>query len=562
MRAHREMRGSRYLIFSMLSFVLLSVLIFLPIAPAFADESVPESVDSTSVSTSEEFFDSTVHESQVMLDEVDVSTQNTEIAESDVSNIESEPSLTDVVDDTVSFVSLEQTKEENSIHTESTEVVSTSDNILETELNATSSVTEIDALGSSTEMIPEELGVTFATTTGDTLVSEVVEYATTTKMLPITTLPETIVPIDEIEIIDQTPATTTSIVGNVVTVVNNNENKFSFSKDECTTVGDGTFYCAIAKTEPEILHVDRIFSAPDADGDKEIYMEKEGVLTALTDNQSDDDAPYFDEVADTIVWHRLVEGRYQIMQYNVDDNEEIQLTHDSFNNMQPRISGDIVVWQGWVGDDWEIFLSEEGSVRMLTDNTEHDIAPSINGNHLVWQSFEGEAWRMKVYDMRTGVIDTIENAEGGSILNPRFVLVYDTKLQSGDTETRGYDLESGEVIALSAKPIEVPEEIPDPDQTGEERALVSPSVQPKSKTETTDDDDFHNTPDFESDIESGDIVIPPFTASSTGEQSELTAVATTTTDLVIPTYEQVHESTEKSVELQSIEDVVVEPYAE
>ncbi len=118
------------------------------------------------------------------------------------------------------------------------------------------------------------------------------------------------------------------------------------------------------------------------------------------------------------------------------------------------------------------------------------------------------------------------------------------------------------MIALSAKPTEVPEEIPDPDQTGEERALVSPSVQPKSKTDTTDDDDFHNTPDFESDIETGDIVIPPFTASSTGGQSESTAIATSTPDLVIPAYESVHENTEKSVELQNIEDVVVEPYAE
>lgn len=560
--AHEKMQGFRYLLFGVLSFVLLIVLVCLPVAPVFADESISESVDLASGSTSDEISTPTQieqSESQVALDEAVVSSLRTEGIESEEFDAESKSSQSHVHD-----VNTEITHAEidEPIDVISTEVTNVPDSTVELESITTQLLSENGEESTTTEIAPAEGEVLTEALPDNNPTLDSVVNGTTSEELLIEVSFEDTTQEDVVENINVSATNTVSVVGNMVTAISNDENKFTFSKDECTTVGDGTFYCATAKTEAEILHVDRIFSAPDADGDKEIYMERDGVLITLTDNQNDDDAPYFDEVANTIVWHRLIDGRYQIMQYNVDDNEEIQLTHDSFNNMQPRISGDTIVWQGWVGDDWEIFLSEKGSVRMLTDNTEHDIAPSINGNHIVWQSFEGEAWRMKVYDIRTGVIDTIENAEGGSIENPRFVLVYDTKLQSGDIETRGYDLESGEVVALSAKPIEVPDKIPDPDQTGEERALVSPSSQPKTKIDTNNDDNLNNTSDDESSVEPGDVVIPAFNASSTGEQSESIAIATTTPDLIIPAYETTQVMTEVSVERESIEDLVIEPYFE
>jgi hypothetical protein len=330
---------------------------------------------------------------------------------------------------------------------------------------------------------------------------------------------------------------------------------FSFSKDECTTVGDGTFYCATASTQPQVLHTDRVFSAVDADGDKEIYIEKGGELTELTNNTLEDDAPYFDEVSNTAVWHRLIDGRYQIIQYNFNNETETQLTNDSFNNMQPSVFGDALVWQGWVGNDWEIFFQTGGERKMLTDNTTHDIAPSVNGTHIVWQSFENEAWRMKVYDIRTGLIDTIEDTGGGSIENPRFVLVYDAKMETGDIETRGYDLKSGEVVDLASKPTPVPEDIPDPDQTGEKRALVAPSTQPKQKTNSDENDDVGTTTD--NGIDDGDIVIPSFELPS--DESVMTNATSTpegTVDVLVPSFENSATSTDTA----HIEDLVVEPY--
>ncbi len=195
---------------------------------------------------------------------------------------------------------------------------------------------------------------------------------------------------------------------------------------------------------------------------------------------------------------------------------------------------------------------------MLTDNTTHDIAPSINGTHIVWQSFENEAWRMKVYDIRTGLIDTIEDTGGGSIENPRFVLVYDAKMETGDIETRGYDLKSGEVLDLASRPTPVPEEIPDPDQTGEKRALVAPSTQPKQKTDSDENDDIGTTTiSGTGNPDDGDLVIPALDEGTDTLNSD-TASSTIqdTSDVVIPSFD----TGTSTPSIEHIEDLVVEPY--
>jgi len=236
----------------------------------------------------------------------------------------------------------------------------------------------------------------------------------------------------------------------VVTVFND-QNKFRFSKDECISVGDGTYYCTDSDQSKVSVDQDGVFARADADGDREIFVKKAGTIIQITNNLTDDDAPYYDEKTDTIVWHRLVDGRYQIFEYDFATEEERQLTTERYNNMQPSRYGDIIVWQGWVGNDWEVMLEENGELIMVTDNDTHDISPRINGNYIIWQSFEDGAWKVKVYDLITGTTNTISDAEGGSVENPRFVLVYDTKFGNGDVETRGYDLESGQVVPLSQK---------------------------------------------------------------------------------------------------------------
>jgi hypothetical protein len=318
----------------------------------------------------------------------------------------------------------------------------------------------------------------------------------------------------------------------------NDSNRFQFGVDECISMGSGSYYCADAETARPSASQGEVYAQLDSEGDREIYINDENGQIQITDNSTDDDAPFYDPVSKTIVWHRLVDGRYQLFEYDIEEAVEEQLTAERHNNMHPSRHGEVTVWQGWVGNDWEILLDQSGEFTMLTDNDLHDIAPYIHGDYIIWQSFEDNAWKVKVYNMLTEVIDTIEDANGGSVKNPRFVLVYDTKFDNGDTETKGYDLKSGSIVPLSSTPAPTPQELPDPDPVEEERALLQSINQAKPKT--GEGIDIEDDQDTESDI---------------GENT-----ATSTFDVVVPALATT--SSDETLNTEHIPDVVVEADSE
>lgn len=554
--AHKDLRGFAYLTYSAVSSALLLVMVFLPLAPVFADELNSEAQEATPVQLNEDVGSESLPEAVPENDSPEAigTSSGMEVptapsareAEAQSDNLAPEIAEDEVVEDPTAIV-LEDG------------IVQTDELSVEDEQVLNSEIPE-------SENIAEVLAEEEETTLGEVAVSddsaELVEDAVVLET-DVSENPEE----EETESSDEVAQDETDVspesLGEVVVVnsVNDSRNEFSFSDNECTSAGDGTFYCVKADAEAQVSETDRIFSAPDKEGDREIYVEKDAVLVALTDNQYDDEDPYYDPVSDTAVWHRLINGRYQIISYDFDTEEEVQLTSDHYNNMHPNIFGDALVWQGWVGSDWEIFLSRNDEITMLTDNNIHDISPSVNGTHIVWQSFENSIWQMKVYDIRTGIINAVGDTEGGSIENPRFVLVYDTTSQAGDVETRGYDLKSGEVMELGAVPVSLPQELPDPDQTGEDRAIVTTITQLKPKTEG-DTDDVPDNDGFDTEPETDDatIVIDAYEP----EVPMIEEISTSTEDvtqqieaIVIPPHE-----TTPTASTEHIVDVIVTPYVE
>jgi hypothetical protein len=167
---------------------------------------------------------------------------------------------------------------------------------------------------------------------------------------------------------------------------------------------------------------------------------------------------------------------------------------------------------------------------MLTDNTTHDIGPRVNGEYIIWQAEEADGWMVNVYDASTKKIERIADADGASLENPRVVLVYDAKHDNGDIETRGYDLDTGTSVALGSEAPVLPETLPDPEQTGEERALIAGVTQLKTKVEDEEDDEgltpIPLLPDI-SDENGDDVVVPPYTATSSATTT-VEATGTTT----------------------------------
>lgn len=335
-------------------------------------------------------------------------------------------------------------------------------------------------------------------------------------------------------------ATTSEIVLPYVTV--ESDQVVQFDKTDCVSVADGSYYCRERESVPATA-ADGLFSLPDATGDLEIFLQRDGKLRQLTNNQVDDASPQYDAMSDTMVWHRLVNDRYQIIVYDLASAEEFQLTDTASNNMEPFRSDKYIVWQHWSNNAWQIMLYDGEKIELLTDTTEHNIAPNIRNGLVVWHRVTGNNEQtIEVYDIMAGSYFTINDTDvGGEVSNPRMVLVFESTLPSGDVVTKGFDLVTGEVTTFSQTPTELPSKIPEPDATGEVRALIQ-------NKQITEDDDVVDTDPIPG-------VPPPDTASSTTQNGS----ATPGLDLDLRSAEQVVSTTTIDV---AIPDVVVRPFSE
>lgn len=77
-----------------------------------------------------------------------------------------------------------------------------------------------------------------------------------------------------------------------------------------------------------------------------------------------------------------------------------QLTSNSYEDSLPRIGGHYVVWQEFVGGDWEILLYDiaTGMTRSITDNGFDDVAPQTDGYYVTWQGFKDGEWDIFIWD--------------------------------------------------------------------------------------------------------------------------------------------------------------------
>lgn len=333
---------------------------------------------------------------------------------------------------------------------------------------------------------------------------------------------------------------------------------YQFTDTECVAVGDGSFYCTEQSSLSSLALADDVFAAPDADGDMEIFVRLAGEEVQVTDNLVDDAAPDYDAVSNTMVWHRSINDRFQIILYDYKRGEEKVLTSGNKNHMEPSVFDEYVVWQEWVNDNWEIALYDGDGIRYLSDNDIPDVAPNINEQYVIWNTVGAGGERMaKVYDITTGATEVIDDYDGGAVKNPRFVLVYDTEYENGDVITRGYDPKNGTIQSLGTLPADMPDEIPPVDQTGETRALI------QNKSSNGRDDVVEDT----------DLVASPSASGSTTLSISI-PVATTTdgasepTEIIVPEFvatstddvlEEVTQASTTVIGVNDIEDVVIPP---
>ncbi len=291
---------------------------------------------------------------------------------------------------------------------------------------------------------------------------------------------------------------------------------YTFSKSECTELASGSFYCI----EPRVdVLEDALFAAPDADGDLEIFLVRENVQTQITDNFVDDAAPYYDQNSHTIVWHRLIDDRYQIVSYDIEERTETLLTNGTTNNMEPTRQGRYTVWQRWVGNNWDIILHDGSTERQVSHAVAHDIAPYIHGSLVVWNQYTMTGDKtVEMYDIANESYVTVDDPTGLTVSNPRMVLVYDQMHPNGDIITKGYDMIARSFIALDTLPRDLPDEVPSSEPTSETRALIQ--VKPNLKGDEA----------LDSEGDDGPVLVPEFKDASSSDPLTLDLGSATNTE--------------------------------
>jgi len=261
----------------------------------------------------------------------------------------------------------------------------------------------------------------------------------------------------------------------------NDQNFYQFSKQSCIEVGNGVFNCTSRK-DVDTNQDSVVYTERDQGGDMEIYLKtSRGIEKKITDNDFEDTEPSYDPASMRIVWQRLIEGRTQIMMYDIMEGKETQLTFSKTNNMQPKVSEAGIVWQAWDNNDWEIMYFDGVHTTQITDNDVQDVAPVIQDGYILWNVLGSNTQQARVYSLATKETVSIKGYEGGSIKNPRFVLVYDTEMGNGDVITQTFDPSTGLSKPVAAKPAPQPVNIPNTDPTGQIRALIQGKTQKDDK---------------------------------------------------------------------------------
>ena len=52
------------------------------------------------------------------------------------------------------------------------------------------------------------------------------------------------------------------------------------------------------------------------------------------------------------------------------------------------------MWEGYDGNDWEIYLWNGSETVALTDNDVTDVRPEISGTLVVWEGWDGEDYEI------------------------------------------------------------------------------------------------------------------------------------------------------------------------
>ena len=99
---------------------------------------------------------------------------------------------------------------------------------------------------------------------------------------------------------------------------------------------------------------------------------------------------------DRVVWDGYVNGYWKVFTWHSGDSTPTQITTGEYiNDYSPQVSGDRIVWYRG-GINRQVFTQKvgESSATTLTVAGTENLWPEVSGDHVVWQGNDGGPWQI------------------------------------------------------------------------------------------------------------------------------------------------------------------------
>jgi len=124
----------------------------------------------------------------------------------------------------------------------------------------------------------------------------------------------------------------------------------------------------------------------------------------FTDNEYYDQHPQIHN--GMITWEGYDGNDWEIFFHN--GTSIVQVTDNEFDDENPQIHNGTVTWMGDDGNDGEIYLYNGTSVEQITDNSFWDISPQIHDDMVTWLGYDGNDLELFLYN-GTSIVQVTDN---------------------------------------------------------------------------------------------------------------------------------------------------------
>ncbi len=146
-------------------------------------------------------------------------------------------------------------------------------------------------------------------------------------------------------------------------------------------------------------------------GDVAVYR-PDGAIERITPGTRHFSFPVMSEAGIAFQCARGWPYGYEILAWKPGDSSLAQLTTNYFYVLNPDIHGNELVFQGWDGDDYEIFLYhfDTGQLDQITNNQFDDISPVVWNGQIAWIAHPTVS--AEIFLLTDGVIRKISEGTG------------------------------------------------------------------------------------------------------------------------------------------------------